>query len=120
MSDSHVNNDVKTCLKVFPLLAFLVLVTVFVHQAHLPYKIQLIIEIVKVFIVIGYFIHLIANRQEVNNAWIITIIFVAGLLLLPIANALNHIHGTVDDSKKLQAETLTEQPAAAEGEERVH
>lgn len=114
----HVSQDVKTCLTVFPILAALILITVFVHQSHLPYKIQLIIEIVKAFIAVGYFLHLMANRRDVSNTWILTIIFVLGLLFLPIANALNHIHGTVDVSKQIQTEKLSEPvPAAEEGEE---
>lgn len=112
----HVSQDVKLCLKVFPVLALLILITVFVHQAHLPYKIQLVIEIIKAFIAVGYFIHLIANRTEVSNTWIITIIFVLGLLFLPIANALNHITGTADTSKQVQTEKLAEPPAHEEGE----
>ena len=117
---NHVSEDVKTCLKIFPLLAVLILVTVAVHQSHLPYKIQLVIELVKAVIAIGYFLHLIANRVQISNVWILTIIFVAGLLLLPIGNALNHLHGTVDSSKQLQAEKITEQPAAAKEGESVH
>jgi hypothetical protein len=123
MSDtqSHVSKDLKTCLTVFPLLAALILVTVFVHQSHLPYNVQLIIELVKVCIVIAYFVHLIAKRTEISNVWWITIIFVAGLLLLPLGNGMNHLVGTVDTSKQLQAENLAETPAASEEhEEHVH
>ena len=115
----HVTQDVKTCLKVFPLLAFLILITVAVHQAHLPYKFQLVIEIIKAFIAVGYFLHLMANRREINNTWMLTIIFVLALLFLPIANGLNHITGTTDTSKQLQAEKLLE-PAVAEEGEHVH
>ncbi|MBL8013879.1 MAG: hypothetical protein JNN05_08535 [Candidatus Omnitrophica bacterium] len=106
----HVSNDVRTCLTVFPILALLILITVFVHQAHLPYKVQLIIEIIKAFIAGGYFIHLIANRRDINATWIMTIVFVAALLFLPIANALNHINGSTDTSRPLQLEKLKEQP----------
>ena len=113
---NNVDHDVKTCLKVFPLLAFLILVTVAVHQAHLPYKFQLVIEIVKAFIAVGYFLHLMANRREISNTWILTIIFVLALLFLPIANGLNHIHGTTDTSKQIQTEKLSEPAAAEEGE----
>ena len=116
MQANHMNHDVKTCLKVFPLLAALILVTVAVHQSHLPYKVQLVIEIVKAVIVIGYFLHLISNRTQISNVWLLTIVLVAGLLLLPIGNALNHLHGTVDTSKELQAEKAAEGPAAEEGE----
>lgn len=107
----HVSNDVKTCLTVFPILALLILVTVFVHQAHLPYKVQLIIEIIKACIAVGYFIHLIANRKDINATWIMTIIFVAALLFLPIANGLNHINGTSDTSRQVQLEDLKDKPA---------
>jgi hypothetical protein len=123
MSDnnSHVSQDVKTCLTVFPLLAALILITVFVHQSHLPYNVQLAIELVKACIVIGYFVHLMANRKEINNVWWITIIFVAGLLLLPLANSRNHITGTVDTSKQLQVEKLAAQSSEPEEhEEHVH
>jgi cytochrome c oxidase subunit IV len=109
----HVSQDVKTCLKVFPILAALILITVFVHQAKLPYKIQLIIEIIKAFIAVGYFVHLMANRRDISATWILTIIFVLGLLFLPIANAVNHIHGTIDTSKAIEQENLTEPAAAA-------
>ena len=112
----HVAQDVKTCLKVFPLLAFLILVTVAVHQAHLSYKFQLVIEIIKAFIAVGYFLHLMANRRDVSNTWMLTIIFVLALLFLPIANGLNHIHGTTDMSKQLQIEKLSEQTPSEEGE----
>src|ERR1044072_8580877 len=97
-TNSHVSKDIKTCLTVFPLLAALILITVAVHQAHWSYNIQLVIELVKVCIVIGYFLHLVANRKEISNIWWLTIIFVAGLLLLPIGNARNHLVGTVDTS----------------------
>jgi cytochrome c oxidase subunit IV len=115
----HVSQDVKTCLKVFPILAFLILITVAVHQAHLPYKFQLIIEIIKAFIAVGYFLHLMANRREISNTWILTIIFVLALLFLPIANGLNHIHGTTDISRQVQQEKLSEPQAGGE-EENVH
>ena len=122
MSQTHpMSEDVKTCLKVFPLLAILILITVAVHQSHLPYKVQLAIEITKAVIAIGYFLHLIANRSQISRVWLLTIVFVLALLLLPIGNAFNHLHGTVDTSKELQAEKLADQSAAAEGEgERVH
>lgn len=115
----HVSQDVKTCLKVFPILAILILVTVFVHQAKLPYKIQLTIEIIKAFIAVGYFLHLMANRRDISGTWVITIIFVLGLLFLPIANALNHINGTVDTSKEYQHEKLN-QAGAADSHGEVH
>jgi cytochrome c oxidase subunit IV len=114
----HVSQDVKTCLKVFPILAFLILITVAVHQAHLPYKFQLVIEIIKAFIAVGYFIHLMANRRDISATWILTIIFVLALLFLPIANALNHIHGTTDTSRQVQQEKLSEPETG--GEEHVH
>jgi len=122
MSDSHVSNDIKTCLTVFPLLAALILITVFVHQSHLSYNIQLVIELVKACIVISYFVHLIANRNEISNVWWLTIIFVAGLLILPLANGLNRLNGTVDTSKEIQAEKLAEHSSsdAAAGEEGEH
>lgn len=106
----HVSKDIKTCLTVFPILALLILVTVFVHLAHLPYKIQLIIEIIKAVIAVGYFIHLIANRRDINATWLMTIVFVAALLFLPIANGLNHINGSTDTSKELQVENLKIKP----------
>lgn len=119
MSQSdHVAQDVKTCLKIFPILAFLILITVAVHQAHLPYKFQLVIEIIKAFIAVGYFIHLMANRRDISNTWVLTIIFVLALLFLPIANGLNHIHGTTDTSRQAQQEKLA-QPETS-GEENVH
>ena len=117
---NHAAEDVKTCLKVFPILAALILITVAVHQAHLPYKIQLLIEIVKLCIAVGYFLHLVANRKEISNVWLLTIVFVAALLLLPIANGMNHLKGTVDVSKDLQAQKLAEEPAVSEEGEHVH
>jgi hypothetical protein len=120
--NSHVSQDVKTCLTVFPVLAALILITVFVHQSHLPYNIQLVIELVKACIVIGYFIHLIANRKEINNVWWLTISVVVGLLFLPLLNGKNHLVGTVDTSKQLEAEKLAAQPEASEehNEKNVH
>jgi cytochrome c oxidase subunit IV len=121
MSDnSHVSQDVKTCLTVFPVLAALILITVFVHQSHLSYNYQLAIELVKACIVVGYFIHLIANRKEINNVWWITISVVVGLLFLPLINSRNHIVGTVDTSKILQAEKLTEKTSVSEEHEEEH
>lgn len=121
MSQSdHVQENVKATITIFPILAFLILVTVAVHQMHLPYKIQLIIEIIKAVIAVGYFIHLIANRKDVNMTWMLTIIFVAALLFLPIANGLNHIYGTQDVSKALQMENLNKEVEPAGGEHDVH
>jgi hypothetical protein len=111
-TNSHVRENVETCLKVFPVLAALILITVWVHQSHLPYKIQIVIELVKTVIVIGYFTHLIAKRVEINNVWWMTIITVAGLLLLPLLNSMNHITGTIDTSKELQAQALVSTTAA--------
>ena len=113
---NHMNHDVKTCLKVFPLLAVLILITVAVHQSHLPYNVQLTIELVKAVIAVGYFLHLISNRSQISNVWGLTIIFVFALLLLPLSNAFNHLHGTVDTSKELQAQKAAEPAAAEEGE----
>ena len=119
-SNSHVSQDLKRCLIVFPVLAALILVTVFVHLSKLPYNIQLGIELVKACIVIGYFIHLISNRKDINGVWLTTIIFVAGLLLLPLANSLNHLVGTVDTSKQLQAENAGHAAASPEHKEEHH
>lgn len=119
----HVSKDVQTCLTVFPILALLILITVFVHQSHLPYKIQLIIEIVKAFIAVGYFIHLIANRRDINITWLLTIIFVSGLLFLPLVNGLNHLTGTKDTSMAFQKENSKETPAGeghGEGHQEGH
>ena len=119
MSQSdHVQENIKTSITIFSVLAVLILITVLVHQMHLPYKIQLIIEIIKACIAIGYFVHLFANRRDIHITWVLTIIFVAALLFLPIANVLNHIHGTMDISKQLQMDTINASEPV--GEHDVH
>lgn len=112
----HMNEDVKTCLKVFPVLAVLILVTVGIHQANLPYKLQLLVEIIKAVIAVGYLLHLIANKRDINTTWILTLIFVLALVVLPIANAFNHINGSGDTSREVQSEKLASQSPDPENE----
>jgi caa(3)-type oxidase subunit IV len=121
MSDSHVQRDLKICLTIFPILAGLILLTVFVHQSHLSYNIQVAIELIKACIVVGYFMHLVGTHKDIHGVWLNTIFFVAGMIILTVGHPHSYLVGTVDTSKQYQAEQAAAQPAGGEEhEEHVH
>jgi cytochrome c oxidase subunit 4 len=91
MSDSHsmdIDKHVRTYVLVFVSLMVLTLVTVSVSYLHLPVHkaiaVALLIATVKGSLVACYFMHLISEKKLILWVLVLTVVFFAALLLLPI------------------------------------
>jgi len=91
MSDSHsmdLDKHVRTYILVFVSLMVLTLVTVAVSYLHLPVHqaiaVALVIATVKGSLVACYFMHLISEKKLILWVLVLTVVFFAALLFLPI------------------------------------
>ncbi|HEY4643465.1 MAG TPA: cytochrome C oxidase subunit IV family protein [Bacteroidota bacterium] len=98
-SVAEVKKHVRVYVVVFVALAALTLITVSASTfevsttAHIA--IALFIAVVKGSLVASYFMHLISERKVIFGVLIITVIFFAGLLLLPVSDL--SLHGSTTD-----------------------
>jgi cytochrome c oxidase subunit 4 len=100
MSDSHsidIDKHVRTYILVFVSLMVLTLVTVTVSYLHLPVHqaiaVALLIATVKGSLVACYFMHLISEKKLILWVMVLTVVFFAALLLLPIFSLTDRIGG---------------------------
>ncbi len=91
MHDAHavdIDKHVRIYITVFVTLLALTLITVAVSYLHLPLRmavgVALLIATVKGSLVACYFMHLISERRLIFAVLGFTVIFFAGLLLLPV------------------------------------
>ena len=100
-----IQKEVKTYLMVFAALLVLTAITVLISRYHLPsgvaIPLALTVAIIKGGLVVGFFMHLISERQLIYVLLVFVIIFFLGLLMLPIYNDYDRITGTKDDGKKI-------------------
>lgn len=94
--ETNVQKEIETSLKFLGILACLIILTITRSYLHLPVVYSIFIEITKIGIVVGYFAHLIAGRKMIHFVWMMTIIFVLGLLVLPLANRIDKQKGSED------------------------
>jgi cytochrome c oxidase subunit 4 len=84
-----VAKDVRKYVLVFAALIVGTILTVLASRVHLPshsmnIAVALVIASVKVFLVAGYFMHLISERKMIYSILIVTVFFFAGLMYLTL------------------------------------
>lgn len=99
MSDAHaedVRKHVRIYITVFAVLAALTVVTVAVSYLHLPtlpaVVLALLIATVKGSLVACYFMHLISERKMIYATLILTVVFFAVLMTIPLWFSLDQVH----------------------------
>lgn len=85
----EIRKHVRVYLTVFAALAVLTVVTVGVSYLHIEsvaatVTIALIIASIKAGLVAAYFMHLISEERIIYSVLILTVIFFAGLMVLPV------------------------------------
>ena len=99
MSDSHsaadIDKHVRTYILVFVSLMVLTLVTVGVWKIHLPIHaaigVALFIATIKASLVACYFMHLISEKKLILWVMLLTVVFFAALILLPVFTVADRI-----------------------------
>ena len=97
MSDhADIDKHIRTYILVFVALMALTIITVAVSYLHLPVKqaiaVALLIAIVKGSMVAAFFMHLISERKLIYGALLLTAVFFAALMFLPVGQWLDVIH----------------------------
>lgn len=103
MSESHspeeIKKSVRTYMMVFGALLVLTIVTVAVSYMHvgvvLGILIALFIACVKGSLVGGFFMHLTNEKRAIYWALLLTAVFFAALMLLPVGSARNVVPATI-------------------------
>ncbi len=87
-STEEIKKHVKVYIAVFAALAFLTVVTVAISYLHLPIfqaiLVALVIATIKGSLVACFFMHLISEKQIIFSVLLLTVVFFAALLLLPV------------------------------------
>ena len=95
MTIEHVKKSVRVYVIVFVALMGLTIVTVAVSTLHLSVgaaiAVALFIATIKAFLVAGYFMHLISEKKLIYSTLILTAVFFAVLMLLPVSHYLDRI-----------------------------
>lgn len=99
MTNLDIKKEIQSHLKIFGILILLTILNVFagykLHQAGFPTVFfVLLTALVQGFLVICYFMHLISEQKFIHMVLILTIVFFAGLILLPIYGAHDIIFGS--------------------------
>lgn len=91
----HVKKQVRVYIIVFVALMALTLITVAVSYLHLEVHqaiiVALIIASVKGTLVAGYFMHLMSEKKIIYATLVLTVLFFAALMFLPISTYLNKV-----------------------------
>jgi cytochrome c oxidase subunit 4 len=102
MSDAHAEDHkkhVRIYITVFAALAALTVVTVAVSYLHLPIHLAvalaLLIATVKGSLVACYFMHLISERKMIYATLVLTVVFFAALMFLPLFSRLDQVHTVI-------------------------
>jgi len=98
-SESHdIQKEVRAYVIVFVALLFLTIVTVTVSYLKLnmvaAITLALMIATVKASLVACYFMHLISEKKLIYAVLILTVIFFAAVLLIPLAGAHDILRGS--------------------------
>ena len=94
-----IDKHVRIYITVFVALMVLTIVTVAIAQFHLPMPIAisvaLLVATIKGSLVACYFMHLISERKLIYAVLVLTVVFFAALLALPVVTHSNGywIHG---------------------------
>ena len=95
MSIEHVKKSVRVYIIVFVALMGLTIVTVAVSTLHLTVgaaiTVALFIASIKAFLVAGYFMHLLSEKKLIYSTLILTAIFFAVLMFLPVSHYLDSL-----------------------------
>ena len=96
MTSDHavdIDKHVRIYITVFVALMFLTIVTVTVSRFHLPVPIAvtvaLLVAIIKGSLVACYFMHLISEKKLIYAVLVLTVVFFAALLALPVVTHSN-------------------------------
>jgi len=85
---AEIDRHVKIYVTVFAALMVLTIVTVAISYLHLPVHlavaIALFVAIVKGSLVAGYFMHLVSEKKLIYAVLVLTVVFFAALLALPV------------------------------------
>lgn len=99
---------VATYKRLFVILSLITLIGIAVAVVHVPLwvllSLGLIFILVKSMTVYRSFKHLLIGRKLIVIIFVLTAIFVTGLLLLPVLNHQDSIVGTQDTSRPLMME----------------
>ena len=94
--DTHaadIDRHVRVYITVFVALMVLTVITVAIARVHLPLPIAvsvaLFVAIVKGALVAGYFMHLISEKKLIYAVLVLTVVFFAALLALPVVTHSN-------------------------------
>jgi cytochrome c oxidase subunit IV len=83
-----IDRHVKVYITVFVALMILTIITVLVSRVHLPIPIAvsvaLTVAIIKGSLVACYFMHLISEKKLIYAVMVLTVVFFAALLALPV------------------------------------
>ncbi len=99
---------VATYKRLFVILSLITLIGIAVAVVHVPIGVLLSLGLafmlIKAMTVYRSFQHLLTGRKLIVIVFILTAIFVAGLLLLPVLNRQDYLVGTQDTSRPLMIE----------------
>jgi cytochrome c oxidase subunit 4 len=88
-----IDKHVKIYITVFVALMALTIITVAISRVHLPVPIAvsvaLLVAIVKGSLVACYFMHLISEKKLIYAVLVLTVVFFAALLALPVVTMHN-------------------------------
>ena len=88
-----IDKNVKIYITVFVALMALTIITVAISRVHLPVPIAvsvaLLVAIVKGSLVACYFMHLISEKKLIYAVLVLTVVFFAALLALPVVTMHN-------------------------------
>jgi cytochrome c oxidase subunit 4 len=91
MSSDHavdIDKHVRVYITVFVALMVLTIITVAVSRVHLPVPqavaVALFVAIIKGTLVAGYFMHLVSERKLIYAVLVLTAVFFAALMILPV------------------------------------
>jgi len=92
-SAADIDKHVKVYIIVFVTLMVLTIVTVAIARVHLPVPIAIslamLVATIKGSLVAGYFMHLVSEKKLILAVLVLTAVFFAALLALPILTTSN-------------------------------
>jgi cytochrome c oxidase subunit 4 len=92
-----IKKETRGYILVFVALAALTVITVGVSYLHLSVgpaiALALLIATIKGSLVACFFMHLISERKLIYSVLILTVVFFAALMLLPLSTFLDHLAG---------------------------
>ena len=103
-----INKEIRAYLLVFGALLLLTGITVAINGLHLPthlaVTLALMVACVKGFLVVGFFMHLLSERQLIYSILTFTVFFFFSMMFLTMGNHYDYLLGTRDLSYELMAQ----------------